>query len=377
MLNMIEGKHISKHIKKVIETLNKASIFYKNSKANNHIDFSEAVESFTSNRGKVTLICPIHGKFEVSYRSITRKERSSEFFLCEKCKKDVQIKEYTENIINKLNELNKERGMNIEFLGFTDIDNFIIKLHCITHDYYWKTSYYNLYCSNSIGCPYCIASNLAEIHKISAEEAYNRLVNIHKNELDRFDFSPVLTSFTGTNNYVNSVCLTHGPYRAKYYTILKPGLTCGCPMCTLNASSNVEEYCYSELINIFLKEDLIKRHYMFKVYDDIIGVNRKIYVDFYIPHLNLIIEYDGKQHVEEISLFHKTHNDFINQINRDRCLERFCIKENYSILRISYKDDNRIPEILKAFFEEGKDITTKVEPKLLPIPYGQDIINRS
>lgn len=39
--------------------------------------------------------------------------------------------------------------------------------------------------------------------------------------------------------------------------------------------------------------------------------------------------------------------------------------------------ENEAIDKIKAFFEEGKDITTKVEPKLLPIPYGQDIINRS
>lgn len=192
--------------------------------------------------------------------------------------------------------------------------------------------------------------------------------------MGNFDFSPVLTSFTGTNNYVNSICLVHGPYRAKYYTILKPGKTCGCPACTLNSSSNVEEYCYSELLNIFNKENLF-RHYMFRVHDSLLNIDRKIYVDFYIPSLNIVIEYDGKQHTEEVSLFHKTHNDFINQINRDRCLERFCHQNNITLLRISYKDDSRIPEIIRAFFEEGKDITTKIEPKLLPILYGQDIIN--
>lgn len=371
---MIEEKHISKHIKKVKETLNKASIFYKNSKANSHINFSKAAESFTSDRGKVTLICPIHGEFEVSYRSITRKERSAGYFLCKKCKKELQLKEYTENILNKINDLNKERGINIEFLGFTDPDNFIIKLHCITHDYYWETNYYNLCYSNSVGCIYCISDSLAGHHRIYPEDAYNRLMNVHKDELDNFDFSPVLTSFIGTNNYVDSICLTHGPYRAKYYTILKPGKTCGCPACTLNSSSNVEEYCYSELLNFFDKEDLY-RHYMFRVHDELLDINRKIYVDFYIPSLNIAMEYDGKQHTEEVSLFHKTHSDFINQVNRDRCLERFCFQNNITLLRISYKDDDRIPEILKAFFEEGKDITTKIEPKLLPIPYGQDIIN--
>lgn len=47
----------------------------------------------------------------------------------------------------------------------------------------------------------------------------------------------------------------------------------------------------------------------------------------------------------------------------------FSKENNIKLLRISYKDNNRIPEIIKIFFEEGKDITTKVEPKLLPVLY--------
>lgn len=82
-----------------------------------------------------------------------------------------------------------------------------------------------------------------------------------------------------------------------------------------------------------------------------------------------IIEYDGKQHYEFTSFFQSTYQNFVNQINRDRCLEQYCKENNIKLLRISYKDNNRIPEIIKIFFEEGKDITTKVEPKLLPVLY--------
>ena len=97
--------------------------------------------------------------------------------------------------------------------------------------------------------------------------------------------------------------------------------------------------------------------------------NRIFYLDFYIPKLNVIIEYDGKQHYEFTSFFQPTYQNFVNQVNRDRCLEQYCKENNIKLLRISYKDNNRIPEIIKIFFEEGKDITTKVEPKLLPVLY--------
>ena len=86
-------------------------------------------------------------------------------------------------------------------------------------------------------------------------------------------------------------------------------------------------------------------------------------------NIKLIIEYDGKQHYEFTSFFQSTYQNFVNQINRDRCLEQYCKENNIKLLRISYKDNNRIPEIIKIFFEEGKDITTKVEPKLLPVLY--------
>ena len=59
-------------------------------------------------------------------------------------------------------------------------------------------------------------------------------------------------------------------------------------------------------------------------------------------------------------------------MNREEIIKFFNEKlkeNNIKLLRISYKDNNRIPEIIKIFFEEGKDITTKVEPKLLPVLY--------
>ena len=40
-----------------------------------------------------------------------------------------------------------------------------------------------------------------------------------------------------------------------------------------------------------------------------------------------IIEYDGKQHYEFTSFFQSTYQNFVNQVNRDRCLEQYC-KEN-------------------------------------------------
>lgn len=121
---------------------------------------------------------------------------------------------------------------------------------------------------------------------------------------------------------------------------------------------------YFDIISSCVRSENIQRN--FYIY---FNNNKFIKVDFFIKKLNCIIEFDGIQHYEFVPFLQKTYSKFINQVNRDRCLEQYCKENNICLLRIPYKDNNRIPEIIKIFFEEGKDITTKVEPKLLPVLY--------
>lgn len=344
--------------------------FFKSSENNKNIDFSKIKDSFKSYNDTVILICPIHGEFEVKYKNLSRKEKSPDHFLCKKCKQQKQLIEYTNNIINTLNELNKERNLDIEFISFIDFDKFKIKLYCRKHDYYWETNYYNLVCNRSIGCSKCNSEYLSKYKTMSNTEAYNRVISANKLYLDNYDFSPVLNSFVNTETPVNVFCKKHNLlYSIDYYTLFNNNSKCGCPKCTLSGISNQEEICFLNILK-YKTESLISRQYEIKIDSDFFkSIRTKIYVDFYISELNTIIEYDGRQHYELVKKFHKSYQDFVNQINRDRCLEQYCKENNIKLLQISYKDNNRIPEIIKIFFEEGKDITTKVEPKLLPVLY--------
>ena len=93
-----------------------------------------------------------------------------------------------------------------------------------------------------------------------------------------------------------------------------------------------------------------------------------IFVDFYLSNENIIIEYDGQQHFNWTDHFHKTYSNFIDQVNRDNYLVQYCKDNNIRLLRISYKDNNRLEEVIRAFLVDGIDISIKVEPKLLPVP---------
>ena len=62
-------------------------------------------------------------------------------------------------------------------------------------------------------------------------------------------------------------------------------------------------------------------------------------------------------------------------MNRDNLLKQYCLNNNIKLVNIRDVDINRIFEILSKLFSNGEDITTKVEPKLLPIPYGKNLKN--
>lgn len=75
---------------------------------------------------------------------------------------------------------------------------------------------------------------------------------------------------------------------------------------------------------------------------------RPLPFDFYVPTYNLLIEYDGQQHFEQINFNgNKTNLEYIK--NNDLIKNDFCKKNNINILRINYNDN--VLEKLNQFFK--------------------------
>lgn len=302
-----------KALKKVLE-------LHKNDGRN--YDYSNILTQFKDINSTITIICPIHGEFEIKYTALIRKPRKNSHKslggICPKCRleKHIESRKHTDEeavrIIHEfLEKRNKIFGNNIEFLGFVGGKYVNTKtkliLKCNKHNLIWDTVCFNtLACNSSIRGPLCPSCDQEIRSGISDHEKY-----CFKNVID----------IIKENNY------------------------------TLKA---IQQYSLS-LINPYTE----KRKSLFL---DIVIVDEN-------DNIVSIIEYDGKQHYEFTSFFQPTYQNFVNQVNRDRCLEQYCKENNIRLLRISYKDNNRIPEIIKIFFEEGRDVTTKVEPKLLPVLY--------
>ena len=128
------------------------------------------------------------------------------------------------------------------------------------------------------------------------------------------------------------------------------------------------------MIKQYVPEDDILRQ--FRIFEESIeNQSRTVYVDFLIRSKNIFIEYDGGQHDRYIEFFYDDYQDFVNRVNRDLWLEKYCKSRGITLLKISWKDNNKLEEVFRSFFLEGKDITTKVSPKLLPVPYDQNLVD--
>lgn len=116
-----------------------------------------------------------------------------------------------------------------------------------------------------------------------------------------------------------------------------------CPVCNISKGE--------EAIENFL----INNNFSFKRQHVLKGCRYKwaLRFDFYVPDLNLLIEYDGIQHFEDVAFDGKKSN--LKSIQkRDTIKNDYCKKNNLPLLRIHYKDFDNINVILSKAIKDFK-----------------------
>lgn len=68
---------------------------------------------------------------------------------------------------------------------------------------------------------------------------------------------------------------------------------------------------------------------------------------FFIPDLNLFIEYNGIQHYKYNDFFHRTKENYFYRKLKDEMKRRYCLRNNFRLLTISYKDFDNLENIIK------------------------------
>lgn len=370
----------------------------------NHIKFiGWDGETFPGSvKAKAKLYCTKHDKeFVLLYRYILELNKTT--LLCPECRKEIKEAKKLDPTykpkIKILEDESKERlntflrnNPHIEIIKMWDkydgVENTKIDIRCKKHNVVLKDVVLRrlfkqklLSGESKYHCPKCTLEQIAESKKITPEEAYDTIIEKIKESgvESKYDYSKIKTTYTDSQCKVTITCPEHGDFEVNFSTLMKNGkgelLRGNCPICNRIKILYTEEKC-KNIIEKYIPKDKIKTQYFFKVYDNICNKSRKIFVDFYIEDLNLIIEYDGIQHFEFRDFYyHGNCEKFINQVNRDNCLNNFCKSNSINLLRITYKDNDRLEEVIKSFFIDGKDITTKVDPILLPIKYEGGTVN--
>lgn len=110
-----------------------------------------------------------------------------------------------------------------------------------------------------------------------------------------------------------------------------------CPKCAKKISKGekrIEQFLIASNIEfIWQKKEKIEGHTLF--------------FDFYLPQSQTYIEYQGEQHYSPVEYFGGIEHHQ-RQVENDHRKERWCLKNNYTLLTISYKDYESIEEILKV-----------------------------
>jgi len=288
--------------------------------------------SYIDAKTKIHITCPVHGGFYQIPRFHLRG------YGCPKCGR-VQSAKAAEKTKLTIDEFEKKAiGKHGNFYDYSKVSyiNAITKvcIICSIHGEFWQTPDIHL---SGKGCSLCGVERRSDGKRLTKEELIKRSISVHG---EKYDYSRVeYNENNKTIEKVNIICPIHGSFLQSFTNHI---IGKGCPVCK---SSKGELTIREWLINNKLE---FKYHYNYK---DLRGLgNRLLEFDFYIPFLNLLIEFDGQQHYMPISFGVVSKERTIEGFKRTKCNDelknQYCFKNNIPLLRIPYNKFKEIPEIL-------------------------------
>ena len=170
--------------------------------------------------------------------------------------------------------------------------------------------------NSKYGCPYCAGVRISIVD-------YNK--RLPKNII-------AVESYINSYTKIKHKCLDcENIWETKPNYILH--MLCNCPFC----SSSKGEKSISNLLN--------ELNIKFEREKEVNIDNNKYFFDFYLPELNIIIEYDGIQHFEPVDYFGGIDNYELVKKN-DYVKNKWCFDNKILLIRIPYYNFDDIDFIL-------------------------------
>jgi very-short-patch-repair endonuclease len=265
--------------------------------------------NYVSNKVKVNIRCLEHGIFTKTPSNHLRGQG------CPKC----MLEKISSNNIIFIDKAKIKHNNLYTYENVKYVSNKIkVDITCIKHGSYKQSP--NTHLSGQ-GCPTC-----SKRGKLTSEIFINRGLDIHNSF---YDYK--LVCYVNIRTKIDIICPIHGIFKQspEKHILRKQG----CPKCKSSKGERAISK-YLDKINI----EYITEH---KFHD--LGHKR---FDFYLPSLNICIEYDGRQHFESIKHF-GGEKQYLIQIESDKIKDKYCLDNGINIIRIPYWDFDNIEDILK------------------------------
>jgi ssDNA-binding Zn-finger/Zn-ribbon topoisomerase 1 len=276
--------------------------------------------NYRSTHEPVTIICREHGAFSQSPSS--HLHQASGCIECGKRATADKLRMTTKDFIAKARQVHGDR-FDYSKVDYRNSDS-NITIVCPKHGAFEQLPYNHL---DGKGCERCARELQGQRQRSTTEEFITKARKVHG---DRFDYG--LVAYQSAIEKVTIVCREHGPF------VLTPNSHLsgtGCDACTESKG----EFRIAELLDKSV--ELYHREWMHPECVD----SRPLRFDFFAPALNLLIEYDGRQHFEAVDLF-GGEDSLAETQRRDQIKNGFADENGYRLLRIPYWDFQRIDQIL-------------------------------
>lgn len=260
---------------------------------------------FNNMKDKVLIGCKIHGDFLQSLDVHINAECG-----CKKCNTNKDKLSTSDNVLCKFKEVH---GLLYDYnkVVYSNMST-KVEIICSLHGSFFQTP--NNHITKKHICPECSNIVKSKSLRFNIDELLIRFNLVHDNK-----FTYDLSNYVNRDSGVTIECKKHGIFVQTIQTHLK----CGCPKCNSSKSENI--------IRKYLDSREIKYIEQFKFKD--CKYKRSLLFDFYIPSLNLCIEYDGEFHYKDIF------GQLEDTVIRDNIKTDYCLLNNIDLLRISYKDN--------------------------------------
>lgn len=283
--------------------------------------YSYFKDSFSKISARTKINCSIHGDFEQMADAHIRQASG-----CPKCGAVSQIgkrRMSKEDFILKSKAVHGDKYNYSKVVYKNSREN--ITIICPVHGEFYPAPGNFLLGS---GCPKCSLIEQHEKQKKSVEDFINDSIKVHG---DKYDYSEV--KYNGGKVFVEIICKKHGAFHQSPNNHQRGN---GCPFC--NSSKGEKR------IKLIL-DNLEVRYFTQHTFDGLVD-KRKLKCDFYLPDSNMVIEFNGKQHYEEVKTWGG--KEAFNEVQRRDELKRVFLKSvNIKLLEIPYTENDLENLIIK------------------------------